>query len=649
MNFIEHLKTDHNIILNSQEEIAVLSIDGATLLLAVPGSGKTTVIIARIGNMLYNHSIRPEQILTLTFSIAAARDMTERFVSIFGYKFADRLQFKTIHSFCYTVIKDYERMFGKKAFDILEFNAPIIKQIYLELYKEYIGEDILRAIIQSIGYCKNMMKKNEDIEKISLPDCNFAEIYKAYEDYKLQNKLMDYDDMLNYAFTILNKYSEILEIYQNKYRYFNVDEAQDTSFVQHEIIRLLVRKSNNIFMVGDEDQSIYGFRAAFPKALLDFRNNYKTANVLLMEQNYRSTKKIVDNANRFIKQNKDRYPKNMHSENDDGCEIKQTRLNELNEQYKYITNQIKDEKHNASIAVLYRNNDSAVPVVDALEHEKIPFYIKENKPTFFTHFVTNDILCFIRLAQNSSDIDAFEKIYYKIYCGITKLMFEFAKQNAAVNIFDILIEMPNLNNKTAEKIKAIKEKFLNLKNMKPINAIEFIEYQMGYLTNIKNLSDKGYSKETLMQKLNILKCIASKRDRLDDFSERLHELEKIMLNSGSKSNSVTLTTVHSSKGLEFDKVIMIDVIDGQFPSQESIKLLKEEDDRTMFEEEVRLFYVGVTRAKKDLEIITANMQRELNKRPGKVKMMVIPIVIVGVITLFYVIAVHLFKSVGGLM
>lgn len=611
MNFIDYLKTNHNIILNPQQEQAVLTIEGATLLLAVPGSGKTTVIIARIGNMMFNHSIPPEQILTLTFSVAAAHDMQERFVSIFGNSFEKRLKFKTIHSFCFMVIREYERLANTNAFDVLENNNQIIKQIYLELNKEYIGEDIIKDISQKIGYCKNMMLDKESIEGITLPDCDFYEIYKAYEEYKKQNQKMDYDDMLNYAYVILNKFPEILTKFQNQFKYVNIDEAQDTSFIQHEIIRILVQKSVNIFMVGDEDQSIYGFRAAFPKALLDFENNYNGANVLLMERNYRSTKKVVEAASRFIKQNKDRYKKNMFSENAEGVEIKQTELKDLNEQYKYITDLVKNE-NNKSIAILYRNNDSAVPIVDALEHEDIPFFIRENKPTFFSHFVINDIICFIRLAQNNADIEAFEKIYYKMNCSISKQMFEYARENLRGNVFDALLEIADLKDWIRNKINELKSDFIRLKELKPLQAIEYIEYKMGYSYNLNSLAKKGYAKEPLVQKLNALKSIASNRKSLDDFVNRLSQLENIMQNSNSKLGAVTLTTVHSSKGLEFDKVIMLDIIDGQFPSQESIKLMDNENNRSLFEEEVRLFYVGITRARNELEILTSSL---LNEHP----------------------------------
>ena len=607
MNFIEYLKENHNIILNPQQQQAVQTIDGAVLLLAVPGSGKTTVVIARIGNMIYNNNVPPSEILTLTFSVAAARDMRERYVGIFGDEFAGELQFKTIHSFCFGVIRQYERAMNTRAFDVIENNSKIIKQIYLHLYKEFAGEDTIKEIVQNISYCKNMMFTKEQMADIDIPECEFTDIYNAYENYKRRNGLMDYDDMLNYALIILRKYPEILGYYQNKFRYFNVDEAQDTSFIQHEIIRLLVSKNNNIFMVGDEDQSIYGFRAAFPKALLEFKNTYKDAKVLLMEQNYRSTKRIVDKANRFIRQNKDRYAKNMFCTNDVGSMIKETEFDDCNEQYEYICNLAKNKSPDESIAVLYRNNDSAVPIVDMFEHENVPFFIRENVPTFFTHFIVNDIKCFINLAFDMGNIDIFERIYYKMNCGITKKMIEFIKSKNIKNVFETLLDYPDLPEYTNDKIIDIKYCFKKLADMKPSTAIEFIEAEMGYAINLRNLANNGYSREILLQKMNVLKTIAAKQGTLTDFLERLNKLEEIMLNSAMDKNAVVLSTVHSSKGLEFDKVVIIDAVEGQFPNRESVRLLDKENDRSAYEEEVRLFYVGMTRAKRELEFLTAKM------------------------------------------
>ncbi len=635
MDFIDKLKTDYNIILNEQQKQAVLKISGAMLILAVPGSGKTTVIIAHIGNMIYNHAINPKEILTLTFSVAAANDMKNRFISLFGTEYSERMEFKTIHSFCFGVIKYYERLYNKTAFKLIENQIMLLKKIYIELFKEYPGDDMLSTIAQAISYSNNMMHTKADIEKICIPECNFWEIYAAYDEHKLKNKLMDFDDMLSYSFTILNKYNDILKTYQNRYKYLNVDEAQDTSYLQHEIIRLLAKRNNNIFMVGDEDQSIYGFRAAFPKALLDFKSNYTNANVMLLEQNYRSTKKIINVSNNFIKQNTSRYDKIMFTQNADGADIKITKLSDLAKQYKYITELIKFESASKSIAILYRNNDSAVPLVDVLERTGITFKIKENTPLFFTHFVTNDIICFLRLAQNFNSIDAFGKIYFKLGSRITKAMYEYVK-NESVNtdkdVFELLLSIPDLDDKKRKKIKDMKHNFVKLRHMskQPLKSIKYIENKMGYYDSLCGLSSKGYALEPLMQKLNALKIIASKQMSSDDFFSRLSYIEKIMQNpsqahfaqdsklnalSTSKSLpkiSLTLSTIHSSKGLEFDKVIIIDAIEGQFPTQESITKLEAEDKRELIEEETRLFYVAITRARNELQIITANA---LNNTP----------------------------------
>lgn len=611
MEFLDKLKEEHNIVLNPQQEKAVLTTKGANLLLAVPGSGKTTVIILRIGNMLYNQAVEPEEILALTFSVAAANDMKKRFLSIFGKKFIKELNFKTIHSFCYQVIKDYEKLKNTKAFSLCENNSHVIKRIYLELNNEYIGEDTLREISREITYCKNMMLKKSDIEAINVVGCDFGEIYRAYESYKINNRLMDYDDMLIYSYHILKQNKSILENIKSRYKYFNVDEAQDISVIQHEIIRLLVGSDGNIFMVGDEDQSIYGFRGAYPKALLDFKKTYKDAKVLLMEQNYRSTKCIARAADRFIKQNKSRYDKSMFCVNEEGPKIQRRNLIDLKDQYEYVAELIKKENKKTSIGILFRNNESVIPVIDVLLKENISFSVRENRSGFFSHFVLDDIRAYCRFAKDFGDIDAFEKIYFKLDCYISKQMFEYVKANFKGNVFNTLLGIPNLYDSNIKKILQRREQFEKLRTLKAKEVIGFIEKDMEYLNNINSLEGKGFVKESLLQKLSVLKCVgAGLADdcAADDIFDRLDVIEGVMASSNDrgKVHGVTLSTVHSSKGLEFDKVILVDMIDGQFPSKESIKL-RDEGDYSLFEEEVRLFYVAVTRAKQDLLIICSSV------------------------------------------
>lgn len=617
MEFLDKISEKYNIVLNPQQEKAVYKIEGAILLLAVPGSGKTTVIILRIGNMIYQRGINPEEILTLTFSVAAANDMKKRFFYIFGKMYISKLSFKTIHSFSYQVIREYERLKNTKAFDVCENNSNIIKQIYQELNNEYIGEDTLREIIWNISYCKNMMFMKSEIEGINVAGCDFGEVYRAYEAYKINNRLMDYDDMLIYSYHILKKNKSVLESIRNRFKYFNVDEAQDISVLQHEIIRLLVGDKGNIFMVGDEDQSIYGFRGANPKALLDFRKTYLHSEVMLMQQNYRSTKSIVEAADRFIKQNKDRYDKSMFCVNDVGTKIQRVDLADLGKQYEYITELIKkktpgkNKSGNKSIGVLFRNNESVIPIIDVLLRENISFSIRENKLGFFSHFILEDIKAYLKFSMDFGDIDAFERIYFKLDCYISKQMFDYVKENFKGNVFNTLLDYPGLYDSNIKMILKRRDDFLKLRSLKADEAIGFIERDMGYIDSINSLSGKGFIREYLLQKLSVLRSIGVSLGKdcvpLDIFS-RLDVIEDFM---GSSDNSgadvsVTLSTVHSSKGLEFDRVVLVDLLEGQFPSGESVRL-REEGDLSLYEEEVRLFYVAVTRAREELLLLCSNV------------------------------------------
>lgn len=601
MNIINQLKTNNGIILNSQQVEAVQTLSGATLLLAVPGSGKTTVIIARLGVLILEKNVPPEQILTLTFSVKAANDMQQRFVNLFGNEYEGRLQFRTIHSFCYTVIKEYEKIKNTTAFDVIENNSHIIKSICIRLNEEYVGDEVVNELIKKICYCKNLILSKEAIKKIAVPGCDFLQVYEKYEAYKKAKRIMDYDDMLNYAYIILKRYPNILQKYQEQFKFINVDEAQDISFIQHEIIRLLAMKNKNIFMVGDEDQSIYGFRAASPKELLSFEKKFSDVKILKIEQNYRSTRTIVEVSNSLISHNKGRYFMSMYCEKDYGQDIKITKMNDLNEQYDYLVKRIRDNNSQNSIAIIYRNNDSSIPIVDIFEREKIQFSIRENNPAFFSHFLKNDFMYIFQLALNNNDSNALEKIYYKLKYPISKQMVEYVKGNKSENVFDTLLQFPNLTNRAKDSIKQMVIDFRTLVSLNPYKAIQFVEWSMGYKENIETLVKQGYSIDTLNQKLNTLKVLALNVKSIQDLDDRLVQLEEIMQNETTTSN-VTLTTIHSSKGLEFDTVIIVDAIDGQIPSSESIQQYMKKQP-SLYEEEVRLMYVAITRAKDELEVI----------------------------------------------
>ncbi|MCX7710733.1 MAG: ATP-dependent helicase [Clostridia bacterium] len=616
MDFIQHIKENFNIHLNEQQQKAVLTIDGPILLLAVPGGGKTTVIVSRCANMVLNHNIKPQNILTLTFSKASARDMEQRFEKVFGSEAAKGMHFSTIHSFCYSVLRTYSNRMRIPFPTIIEDEkAPItktqlLKQLYLKYNEAYINDDKLEELSNAICYVKNMLLTKDQIEKLKNGIKNFSEIFKGYENTKRENNFIDYDDMLTRTLYLFGKNGELLEAYRKQYTHINVDESQDTSYLQHEIIRCLANPRNNIFMVGDEDQSIYTFRAAFPKALLNFSETYPGARVLLMERNYRSTKSIVHAADRFIKQNNERYDKNMFSEKDEGTPINLTCHDERNDQYTGIAAILKREGSYSETAVLYRNNISAIPLADILERNHIPFYLREAKTYFFKHWVTTDITAFFSLASDSTDREAFRQVYFKMNAYLSKAMVEYLDSQVKTtrSIFDVLMEFPDLNPMTRRKLLDLRQNFIKLSRRKPLDAIELIESELGYGEYLNRMSNEGsYSLDNLTQMLSSLKSIAANTESLESFKSRLLQLQMLMENAkySKGRNVVTLSTIHSSKGLEFDRVFIIDLYDSQFPSANSISEF-DKGNKSLMEEEVRLFYVGATRARHTLELVTSN-------------------------------------------
>ena len=594
---INEFMDKYKLNLNNQQKEAVENINGKILLLAVPGSGKTTVIVSRIGYMIYCKNISPENILTLTYSVSATKDMKRKYSNIFGEN--NKLQFRTINSFCVSVIREFERNTGRKAFELFRNNEEILSHLYIKLKKDFPNETVIKDINSQITYANNMLLSDEQIKQIKNDNIDFYKIYKEYENYKIKNKIMDFDDQLKYAYSILKNYKNIKEKFMNRFTYINVDEAQDTSKIQHEIIKLLVNK--NIFMVGDEDQSIYKFRAAYPKALLDFEKVYKNSKVLYMETNYRSTPEILQIANNFIKQNVNRKDKNIIPYRKSGQTVKITEIENYEDQYNYLLNILKDS--NEQTAILYRNNESAIPLIDIFMKNNVNFKIKEGETLFFNHKLVKDIKNFIKFYFEPNNIKIFEEIYYKINCGISKniinkLKIKLNRINNNANILDVLTTIDEVLFWQIRKINDIKLKMSFWKNKNTYEIINSILKDLEYEEFIKR---KKEEKNVYLQKINILLSIAKQNPDLKKFLLRLDELEEKIKEGNNEETSIILSTIHSSKGLEYDNVILIDVIQGILPciDKPDSKNLEKLDE---YEEEVRLFYVGITRAKNVLKI-----------------------------------------------
>ena len=598
--------------LNRQQEEAVRSVEGNVLLLAVPGSGKTTVLVARLGYALYCLGVAPENILTMTYTVAAAAEMRKRFVSLFGEELSGRLAFRTINGVCARIIRQYEQSRGTTAFELLSDEsriAAMLGDICRGVLNEYPADSDIKAIRTKITYVKNMCLKPEEIEALNQEIKGFPSIYRAYVDTMKRQRLMDYDDQLVYAYNILRRCPDILHSLQSRYRYICVDEAQDTSKIQHMIIELLAGPEGNLFMVGDEDQSIYGFRAAYPRALADFSRRRKNARVLLMEQNYRSTRQIVRAADRFIQQNSDRHPKRMTAVRGDGAEVKELTVSSRAGQYAYLLKTAKD--CGRETAVLFRDNECALPLIDLLDRSRIPYRCRQMDTSFFTSPVVRDITDIIRFALDQTDGQLFMNLYYKLNARLSKQEAQEAVRRCpeSMSVLEYLAEDFPLSGFKRKQCRALLTHMNNMLTENAGSAVYRIVKYMGYGAYLKQ-------REMGEGKAEILQALGNQEPSPARLLDRLEELSGIIRSHGSNDSRFILSTIHSSKGLEYDRVFLMDTIDGILPSQAA------DEDRALMEEERRLFYVGMTRAKNELNIFTFR-QAELSSAfsaalfPGK--------------------------------
>ena len=587
----EEFKSQYPVRLNRQQEEAVRQTEGPILLLAVPGSGKTTVLVTRLGYMLHCKGIRPERVLTVTYTVAATKDMKARFVSFFGEEHADKLTFRTINGLCAVVIGTYARRKGTEAFALLDDERQIksvIRDLLARTGTAFPSDQQVNDARTHITYCKNMMLTEAEIHAHKVDGMDFPRVYFEYQDFLLRSKRIDYDDQMVFTYRIFRQYPDILAHFQRRWPYICVDEAQDTSKVQHAILRLLASASGNIFMVGDEDQSIYGFRAAWPQALLEFEQVFPGAKVLKLETNYRSTRAIVEKADAFIRRNQNRRPKRMRTENQQGSAIRKIMLTDYNRQYSYLLKIA--ESCEESTAVLYRNNDSALPLIDLLEQKGVPYACRQREGFFFTSPLVRDVTDMLEFAFDDGNKDLFLRFYYKLdlklkKAVVTKLLYGMPKDRS---VFEALLESGELEPWQIGKVKAMQTHYSKLPYLTSFAAIQRLVRYMGY-------GDYLQEQHGDTAKLDILLSLANQTPMVGQFLLHLRELKDHIETLEPRPDCpFVLSTIHASKGLEYDRVILIDAVDGLLPSA---------DEDEELEEERRLFYVGTTRAKKQLEFL----------------------------------------------
>ena len=622
MDLLDYLKHIHQIELTSQQLNAVNALSGPVCVISCPGSGKTTVTVIRLANLIVNGGVNPEQILALTFSKASAADMNNRFQALFP-KLSRQVKFATIHSFAFHIIRHFQQLSGI-IYQFIDSSSSsinkrhLLNQFYLELTETYPTDDELDNVSSQMSLLKNLMIEphhTKEIKEIIEEDPDLLiQIYKQYEAFKESRYLLDYDDLLTTAFNILKNHDYLLNFYQQRYQHIQVDEAQDTSKIQFELIKLVAAPHNQLFLVGDDDQSIYAFRGAYPKQLLDFKQTYPEANMIYMAENFRSSKEIVKASAEFIKANTKRYKKHIHTHNEKGSKPILHHFQTEGEQLSYLMDHLKQAKNLNDIAILYRQNVSAIPLIEQFEREGIPFRLQEGKISFFTHPIVKDIEAILTLAYHPTDAQAFKRVSKLLYLSAGTVSQALSQSESPY--LDYLIRFTTF--KTAfqrEKVRQFRQNMVKILDISPNRTLAFILNTLDYESY---LVKKGFLKDENDDRIytqgvaviETLRTIAIKVDTHQAFLERLTYLKNLTMQNQLNDQAVHLLTFHASKGLEFESVFLIDCMNGITPPQTAITEWQNKEFEA-YEEERRLFYVAMTRAKSHLELISVAQKHQL--------------------------------------
>lgn len=585
--------------LTNQQNLAANHIDGPILVLAGPGAGKTTMLLHRIRNL--SKIIDPAHILTITFSKNQAIDMEERYDG-------KETNFMTIHAFCYLIIRNYlkknNRSLRLLETDDLYSKYDLIRNIYYRLNNKKITNEDLKEFFKDISYMKNAMLNENYLKNSKVKEC--VKIYRAYENFKIKNFYIDFDDMQVIALKLIENDKNLLNSIRNKYRYIQVDEGQDTSLIQFRIIEKIASPNNNLMIVADDDQSIYSFRASDVSYLLNFKKIYPESKTIILNENHRSGKNIVDISSRFIDKNNFRYKKDLYTNNTFDSDITIKSFKNVYDQYKFIRKNITTDY---KCAILFRNNIQALNMISFFMEDGIDFSLKISDPHFLESKIIEDFFDIIEFSDDFSKTEIFKEIYYKIGTFLSKediLKLKFKPINQDVFDFYYCSEIDDY--KIDALIKTEKE-LKHMRNLILSKKISFIYKYLGYKSYISNFS-KRYKEEVVNKDLFVESLINFTKDLNDkkEFEDKVNKLNRYINNNNS---NIILSSIHKSKGLEYDTVFIINLNENEFP------MIGDGDDYNKnLEEERRVMYVAMTRAKKDLFLLYIKKRSGINLNPS---------------------------------
>lgn len=617
--------------MNDKQAEAVQTTEGPLLIMAGAGSGKTRVLTHRIAYLIDEVGVAPWNILAITFTNKAAREMKERAMAL-NPATADTL-IATFHSMCVRILRrEGDKIGYSRNFTIVDpgeqrtLMKRILKQLNLDPKKW--NE---RAILGTISNAKNDLldDKAYEMQAGDIYTQMVAKCYKLYQAELRRSEAMDFDDLIMVTLLLFDDQPEVLSYYQNRYQYIHVDEYQDTNHAQYQLVKLLASRFRNICVVGDADQSIYGWRGADMQNILDFEKDYPEAKVVLLEENYRSTKTILQAANDVIKNNKNRRDKKLWTQNDDGSKLVYYRARDEHEEAIFVASQIDQAVRQGGrsfkdMAVLYRTNAQSRTIEEALLKANIP-YTMVGGTKFYNRKEIRDIIAYLNVIANPADNMSFERIVNEPKRGVGPGTLDKLRDFAFPAELSLLegasqVMMSGIKGKVAQALFELANLLLNLRdrldNYRLTELVETILDKTGYLSalELQNTLESQARVENIREFLSVTKNFDDKDEMteetgLDKLSRFLNDLALIADtdDGDSQSAEVTLMTLHAAKGLEFPLVFLIGMEEGVFPLSRATESPEE------LEEERRLAYVGITRAETQLYLTNANARTLFGK------------------------------------
>lgn len=603
---------------NLAQEKAVCHNQGPMMLLAGPGSGKTTTMTRRVVHLITECRVNPAHILVVTFTKAAAREMRERFwklCALSGVRSNYSLvTFGTFHGIFYGILKAAYGLTGKNILSE-DKKYELLKEI---VYKEQVDtedeRELFEGLVQEISEVKNARIPLEHYYSRNCPDEVFRRIYAAYVSACRRARLLDFDDMLLYCYDLLDQRPDILAGWREKFQYILVDEFQDINKLQYDIVKMLAAPRNNLFIVGDDDQSIYAFRGAKPEIMMHFPKDFPKVHTEILSCNYRSTEEIVEAAGKVISFNQRRFKKKIHANKEKGMPPVVKIFEKEKEEEQYVRECIRRYAQSGTpyeeMAVLYRTNSGAGFLVEKLMEYQIPFQMRDILPNLYEHWISRNMISYMKLAKG----DRSRREFLQVMNRPNRYISRAALEESTVS-FEALRWHYEGKEWLLDRIDKLEEDLGKIREMTPYGAINYIRYGVGYDEYLKDYA--SYRKLKVQDLYEVLEELADQAKGYKTFDEWFAHIQEYTENlkeqakkQSAEKKGVVISTLHSIKGLEFDKVFIMDVNEGSIPYHKAVS----ESD---IEEERRLFYVGMTRAREELQLLLVKERHEKRLEPSR--------------------------------